>query len=157
MSDFSFRPRHNLLISIIDYLTTQVSNNWTGVSVVKSFAEVTQVDVPVVCVMLGDPRYTRLETGSTTMTTEYVVVINIFAKSDSNRMDLTDFIITQLMSSFTYSTCVNTTNHTVNKTTSGTVTLLGIDSDMPIEADESTNKKERFRQEIIARVRIDAS
>lgn len=154
MGTFSFRDRHNLVISTLDYLSDEFGSNWNSVSVVKSFREVTKVDPPVICVMSDSVDYQRYEVGSTTLKAEYYLIINIFGTSDSQRMDLADFVIDKMKEGFIFYECYNDANHNEVKAANGRVAFVSVDDDLVIEADESTHKNERYRHEIIFKVAI---
>jgi len=91
-----FKTSRNVELSVIYYLETQIKADWTGVSIVKSFINAYKEPLPVVAIRLTDCDYTRREIGSTTLLTTYTITIDLFCKSDGQRIDLSDFIIDKL-------------------------------------------------------------
>lgn len=104
MSGSYFRGSRNLELSTIYYLETEIPKDWTGVTVVKTFKEVyaSTVALPVVCVRLAETATTRLEIGTPTIENRYLIVIDIFAKSDAQRLDLADYIKDKLKDGWTH-------------------------------------------------------
>jgi len=107
-----YRVSRNLEISTIDYLTTEINTAWSGVSVVRSFSEVDEKKLPVVCIRLGTTIHDRVEIGTTSTLRIATIFIDIFATDDGQRLDLKDFIISKIKYSWDYR------EYTVNNGTS---------------------------------------
>ena len=94
MSGSWFRTSRNIELSTIYYLETSIASDWSGITVVKTFKEVyaSTIPLPIVCVRLAETSTTRLEIGSSTIENRYLIVLDVFAKSDAQRLDLADYI-----------------------------------------------------------------
>jgi hypothetical protein len=97
-----FRDTRNVELSVIYYLETQIAANWSGITVVKAFTDAYKSPMPVVAIRLSDTTSTRQEIGSTTLLNDYAITIDIFAKSEGQRIDLADFIMDQIKEGCTY-------------------------------------------------------
>ena len=99
-----FTEPRNIELSTLEYLTTQIDANWSGVTVVKTFAQAysKNINLPIVCVRLLDQSSSRLEIGSNTLDNRYGIAIDIFARSDGQRIDLANFILDKLKDGWVY-------------------------------------------------------
>jgi len=102
MSGNWFSESRNMELSLIYYLETEIEKNWTGVSITKNFTKSYEVDPPVVCINLLSDDVGRKEVGSDSLKHEYHLVINVFATSDGQRIDLSDFIVNTLKTGCVY-------------------------------------------------------
>lgn len=93
-----FRVARNIELSLLYYLTNCFSKDWTGISVVKTFKDAysTATTTPIVCIRLEQTTSGRREIGSDTLESRYLFIIDIFAKSNGQRLDLADYIKDQL-------------------------------------------------------------
>ena len=97
-----FRESRNVQLSAIYFIENCISNDWSGISVVKSFVNSYKEPLPVICVDLPDTQNNWKEIGSTSLYNDYTINIDIFAKSHGQRMDLADYLIDKLKDGFTY-------------------------------------------------------
>ena len=93
-----FRNSRNMELSILYYLETNLAADWAGTTVVKAFKKVyaKEISLPIVCVRLSDTQNLRKEIGSTSLNPRYLIIIDLFCKSDAQRLDLADYIIDKL-------------------------------------------------------------
>jgi hypothetical protein len=93
----------NIEASTIDFITEELeSSSFENVTVEKAFSKITDGTLPAVCIRLGDTFYRRGETGSNLIVRKPLLLIDIFAKSDGQRIDLKDFIISKLKGGWKY-------------------------------------------------------
>ena len=91
-----FREARCVELSIIDYIETQISANWTGITTVKAFQDAYKASLPVVSIELKSIDPNTEEIGNTATIEDYTINIDIFAKSNGQKIDLAAFILTQL-------------------------------------------------------------
>jgi len=154
-----FRTARNLEISTIKYLKDQIDENWSGVTTIISFTQAysNTIKLPVVCIRLMDQNTDRLEIGSTTWNHRYNIVIDVFAKSDPQRIDLTDFILETIKDSWVYNTYSHAsgTNAEIVATPDGRIMVTAIIENGRVDIGETVESKDRFRQSLIFTVRKD--
>ena len=150
-----FRQTRCTELSIIDYLTTQINANWTGVTVVKTFNQAATGTLPIVCVRLIDNNPFRVEIGSTTLDDRYGLIIDIFAKSDGQRLDLADFITTTIKEGCVYYDFSQTSGspETLSKTANGRVQFVKFTRNTRIDFGSEVSNMDRYRHVISGIVR----
>lgn len=97
-----FRIGRNIELSTQAFLETQINANWSGITVVKGFSQAYKASLPVIAVRIISADHNRLELGDNTLLSNYKIGIDIFAKSEGQRIDLASFIIDTLKSSWDY-------------------------------------------------------
>jgi len=151
----TFTAPRNCELSTIYYLDTQITASWTGVTIVKSFLSAYDQTLPVVCIRMSDIITDRLEVGSTTLDNIYTFVIDIFATSDGQRIDLGDFIMEQLKAGWVYYTHSHPTgdNSTLTRTASSRITVTEFVSNTRVDFGDQAANPDRFRQSIVFNAR----
>ena len=143
-----FRKTRNVELSTIFYVETQIDANWSNINVVKSFASAYDVAIPVVCIMLDDTIFKRKEVGATTLENNYGIIVDIFARSDGQRLDLADFIMEEIKGSWIYYTH-SQSGGVLSRGDSGTrIQLREITLNKKIEIGENPEQQDRFRHRI---------
>lgn len=129
-----YRKSRNIEASIIDYLTTNLDADWTSptVSVVKTFKRISAGNLPVVCVRLSNSIHTRAELGASSTYRTVLVLIDIFAKSDGQRLDLKDYLVEKLRSGLVYYDYVVVNGSVQSKTENGRLRILTVE-DTPLD------------------------
>lgn len=125
-----YRQSRNLAATLLDHFTTEINLAWSNVEVVKSFqdAQSTNLTNPkaVVCIRTTNTEYLEVEIGSELRYRQPLIIIDIFASSDDQRIDLKDFIISKLVTMSYYEYTV--TNGVVSlKTEAGKLIILPSD------------------------------
>lgn len=129
-----YRQSRNIEASIIDFLTTElVTDNWT-VNVEKTFAKIYDIECPSICVRVGDTIHDRVEIGTTSTIRTVNVLLDIFATSDGQRLDLKDYLIDELKGGLVYYEYVVSNGTVQSKTANGRIRVLELD-DTPIDFD----------------------
>lgn len=134
-----YRYSRNIEASIIDYLATELNGHFTNINVEKTFARVEELDLPTVCVRVGITAHDPAEVGSNATVRTPEVLIDIFATSDGQRLDLKDFIIEKLKGGCPYYDYTIINGAVDTKTANGRIRILNID-DIPVNADADKNQ-----------------
>lgn len=154
----SFSTRRCVELSSFEYLQTQLNANWTGVTTIKTFTQAydTSVNPPIVCVRLDDTTETHKEIGSTTLLETYTLLIDIFARSHGQRLDLASFIIDQLKAGWQYKifSHVSGNPEQLQSTASGRVSVQTFLQDGPVNFGENVDVKDKYRHVIAVAVRV---
>jgi hypothetical protein len=145
-----FSKTRNVELSVISAIETAINNSWSGITVVKAFLQAYDVKVPVICVRILSTDSFRSEIGDNTIRQKYSFIVDIFAKSDGQRIDLADFIVNVVKEGFVYKQYSRASGNPeeLNETTDGRITFLTFDSDSRIDASDSADEHEKYRQAI---------
>ena len=135
----SYRTSRNLEATIIQYIEDQLAGDWTNVAVEKTFAKVEPSNLPVICVRVGVTEHTRAEIGETSTHRTANILLDIFAKSDGQRLDLKDFLIEKLKNGLPYYEYTIINGKIQDKTQNGRINILTID-DVPVDFDVDKNE-----------------
>ena len=148
-----FRLSRNLELSTKYYLETQINTDWTGVNTILSFKEAYDVAPPTVCVRLNSTIFGRKEVGATTLFDTYGFIIDIFARSHPQRLDLADYIEDKIKGSWTHYTHT-TSGGVLTRTDSGSkIFLKTITENNRVEIFDNPERQDRFRHIISFTVR----
>lgn len=142
-----FRKARNVEISTFEYIRDQINASWSNVNIVKSFTQAYDKDLPVICVRLEDIDATRLEIGSTTLDETYGIIIDIFARSDGQRLDLADFILNQIKNPWSYYNYshVSGDKTSLTKTADGKISLYRLLANRRVTIPGSPEQKDKYR------------
>lgn len=123
-----YRMSRNIEASIIQFIEEALaSGGWSNISVEKSFARVYDNAPPVVCVRVSDTDHDHTGIGEVTTTRKPFVLIDIFAKSDGQRLDLKDFLFSALKNGIPYFEYETSGNTISKKIENGRLRVLTID------------------------------
>jgi len=142
-----FSESRNVEISTFEYLKTQIDANWSNINTVKSFIQAYKTVLPVVCIRLTDIHTDRKEVGATTLRNSYTIVIDIFARSDGQRMDLAYFILDALKGVWTYNTYAQTSGAPSSLTATATDKLYVnyFNENTKLDFGEDIDKYDKYR------------
>ena len=151
-----YRESRNCELSLLKFIEDSVDADWSGVTVVKTFTALEKASNPVICVMLDNTNYTREELGSTGYMETYIFTIDIYASSDGQRVDLSDYLINKLISGWTYYTVELQSGggRTLQYTSAGRCRIDRILSNDKINLGSFGDAKERYRQNISIAVTV---
>jgi len=144
-----FKEARNIELSLIEYITNQINLTWTSTSVVKGYFEDLKKSLPVVCVRLTNPTNKRKELGTNNLRNKYIILIDIFASSDGERLDLTSFITDKVIEGciyYEYSKTID--NKDIIGAANGRVITESVLSNYKVEMYEDAPKYERYHQSI---------
>ena len=142
-----YRISRNLEASIIDYVRTEITGAWSNIHVEKTFARIYDIELPSVCVRVGTTTHEKVELGGDSTVRTPNILIDIFATSDGQRLDIKDFLIEKLKAGLPYYDYIISNGKTTSKTENGRIRVLNID-DTPIDFDVDKNSldtHDRFR------------
>ena len=129
----NYRQSRSIEASTIERIQTILAdNNYTGVSVEKSFARVYSIDLPVICVRVGLTVHSGIELGSVTTRRKPLILIDLFCTSDGQRLDLSNLLVSELKQGFDYVEYVIVDGEVSTRTTNGCLIVESID-DVPVE------------------------
>lgn len=133
-----YRTSRNIEASVIQHIEQELlSAGWTDISVEKTFNRI--YDIPVdtfqkqgaVCVRLEDTTHQQAEIGKTSTRRLPFLLIDIFATSDGQRLDLKDFLIEKLKKGLPFYEFEVNGSTIVNKIQNGRIRVTNID-DTPV-------------------------
>lgn len=124
----TYRQSRNIEATCIERIETILTdNNYTGVNVEKSFARVYSIDLPVICVRVGDTIHSGVEIGSHLTKRKPLILIDVFANSDGQRLDLSNLLVSNLKQGFDYVEYVIVNGEISTRTTNGRIIVESID------------------------------
>lgn len=152
-----FQTARNVELSIIQYLETRINSSWDNITVIKTFYQAYARDnkPPIVCIRLMDQNTDFLEIGSTTLDNDYNIIIDIFARSDGQRLDLADFILNQIKDNWTYNTYAHASGDksTIVATPAGKCRVTTFIENGKVDLGETEESRDRHRHSLIFTVR----
>jgi len=157
MAGSYFRESRNTELSTLAFLKTNLNTDWTGITTVKTFKDAydTSVPVPIVCCRLANTNNTRLELGATTLDNRYLLVIDVFSRSDGQRVDLSDYIVDKLRLGWTYNTYSHASGNksVIEATADGRMFITDWITNAKVDFGDNVDPKDRFRHSISILVR----
>ena len=150
-----FRVSRNVELSVLDYLDTELASHWTGVTLVKGFQQAYKAALPVVCVRLISTASNRKEIGNYELKKLHNIVIDIFATSDGQRLDLADFITDTIAQGIPYYTFSNQSGSPaeLEKIADGKLVINSFLDNSRLEFGEDVEIQDKFRHIISFTVR----
>jgi hypothetical protein len=152
-----FRDSRNVELSTLYYLEQCFASDWSGITCLKTFADVYSKDqtLPIVCVRLASTTSTYLELGDGTLLNHYLIIIDLFCRSDAQRLDLSDYIKSKLSAGWTHYAHSHASgdNTTLERTADGRDYVRTWTTDSKIDIPGSTDEKDRYRHNISILVR----
>ncbi len=156
-----YRISRNIEASIIQFLQTKLAEDgWTNINVEKTFKRVysTEVTVPVICIRVGNTEHEFVEIGTNSTLRNPLILIDIFASSDGQRLDLKDYIVSILKHGCIYYEYIIDSNGEIeSKTQNGKIKVIGIsDTIVDLNIDKDTlDPKDRYRHLISLNISLD--
>lgn len=153
-----FTQSRNAELSSIYYLDSNLSADWSGTTVVKTFtnAYAKDINVPIVCVRLSDTNSVRKEIGANTLEDRYLIIIDLFARSNSQRLDMAYYIKDKLKDGYTYYLHAHASgdSNTLTRVANGRCQVTDWISDSKIDLGDNGDTKDKFRHTISFRIRV---
>ena len=149
MSNYYSEPR-NVERSVFLHLQNEFNTKWTNINIVLSFKQAYKASVPVVCVREVNDDSTRLEVGSNSLVSDYLIVVDIFAKDEGQRMDLAAFVKNNIKDGCVYYTFSNNPSNKkeVLQTQDGRITVRRFVTNTKVDFGDSPESHDRFRHSI---------
>jgi len=123
----TYRPTRNIKASIIQYLEAELASAWSNVNVEEDFARVYTISLPVICITTGVSSHPKAEIGSDSTVRETSILIDIFATSNVQSSDLTDFLVEKLKGGCVYYNYTITDGAVSSKIADGRIRVKDID------------------------------
>jgi hypothetical protein len=153
-----FRESRNCELSLLYYLEQSFATDWTGITVLKTFADVyaTNQNIPIVVARLAQTNTSRLEVGDSTLDNRYLLIIDIFGRSDSQCLDLSDYIKDKLKDGWVHYDHSHKSgdNTTLDRTANGRDWVTTFVNDTKVDVFGSADEKDRYRHTISVQVRV---
>ena len=152
-----FRQPRNVELSVIHYIKESIDSSWSNITTIKSFTQAYNTTLPVVCIRLREFPSTRLEIGENTLLYDYNIVIDIFANSEGQKLDLASFIIDKLKDGCVYYNFSQTSGapETMTKVADGRLHVKDFLSNTSLDFGENAHKWDQHRQFISVNMRTD--
>jgi len=146
----AFSKTRNIELSIIDAIEAGINASWTGITTVKSFVKAYEYSVPVVSVRMLSTESFRYEIGGNSLRNQSAFIVDIFAKSDGQRMDLADFVMNLTKDGFVYYEYSKASGNieTLDKTANGRITLLQFIQNEKVDSYDGAEEHDKFRHAI---------
>ncbi len=152
-----FRESRNVELSLLYYLESNVPVAWQGATVVKTFKEAYAKNtvLPIVCARLAETTTERLEIGSTTLENRYLCIIDIFSRSDAQRLDMADYIKDLLKDGWVHYEHSHESGDKENlvRTASGRDFVTDFITDSKLDFGEAADERDRYRHNISIKIR----
>lgn len=140
----AYRRTRNIEASIIQYLQSEIDNDWNNITVQKTFSRV--YDIPFnektktacICVRVGTTAHDKVEIGSNLTKREPQILLDIFASSDGQRLDLKDYVVSKIKNGIVYYEYEIENGQIKTKTANGRITILSME-DAPLNFDSDKN------------------
>ena len=154
----NFSIPRNVELSCLNYLKTNVSTSWSGITFMQTFGQIyaTTVKVPVICVRLSDTNTVYREIGNTIMEDRYLLIVDIFASSDAQRLDLAYTVKNLLRQGwihYDYSRESGDTTGVTVGVADGRDTITQFVTDARVDFGDTVDTKDKYRHTISIRVR----
>jgi hypothetical protein len=143
----AYRISRNIEASLIDRITADLATDgWSGIRIEKSFAEVYKGTLPCICINALEIRPEKLEIGSKTNLKYFTVNIRIFATSDGQRLDLSDWLLDKLEDDTDYYSYTITGGVVFAKILAGRIVITKFfDNRKELTNTENLEKEDRYR------------
>ena len=135
-----YRISRNIEASLVDYIKAELNSaSWTNIRVEKSFAQVYETEDACICIRLSDTIHNKVEVGSNLTVRQPLILIDIFAKTDGQRLDLKDFLVSILKNGCPYYEYIIVNGTVQSKTQTSRINVISITDtivDLGINKDE---------------------
>jgi len=114
----AYRQTRNFEISTKDYIESNLNTDWTNpiIKVYRGWGEVSGNNIPCITVRSGINTHERIGVGSFATRRRVTLLIDIFAISEGQLLDLKDYLVGLLKKSWTYKeyTVTNGSSSSIN-------------------------------------------
>ena len=145
-----FTQDRNVELSTIYYIETEVANDWTNVSVIKTFPNYDKIQVPLIAVRLLSVDSSRFEIGNRSLSDTYNFTVDIFAKSDGQRIDLACYLKNKLSNNWTYYQHSHASGNpdAFNRVEAGKIIWQEFTNNTKVDFGEDASTYDKFRHSI---------
>ena len=150
----AYRERRQIELSTLEYFTTCINRDWSNISVVKAFQDAYKSPLPVICIGLKTPVSRNLQIGDNTLTVEYNIVFDIFAKSIGQRLDLSAYLIDIIKDGWAYNTYTQS-GGVLTATPTGRINKRAFIEDTEVDFSEDVDEYDKYRWRINVKVKME--
>lgn len=156
MSNQYFRQLRNVELSTIYYLETQVVADWTGISVIKTKPNFAATDPPIIAVKAISVFPKLREIGSRLMENTYNIIVDIYATSDGQRLDLAQYLEDKIIADWTYYIHSQSSGNPreLDRVENGKIKWQNFTQHAILDFTDSVDKPDRFRYILAFNVRV---
>lgn len=122
-----YRISRSIEASFIDYLKPLLQTDWNIDRVEKTYARIYAIELPSVCIRVGDTIHAKVEIGDDATVRDVHVLVDLFCTSDGQRLDLKDYIIEKIKAGLPYYNYEIENGEIKTKTQDGRIRILSID------------------------------
>lgn len=151
-----YRLSRNCEASMVDKITADlVADGWTGIRVEKVFAEAYKGELACIVINVSDRPDRRRELGTNALSKFVNIEIRIFAKTDGQRLDLSDWILSKVMPGIDYYTYIIENGQVSEKILAGRINFLEILANRKeLSNVEGLRKEDKYRHLFRFRCRV---
>jgi hypothetical protein len=144
----TYRLKRNLESSLIDFFRDELTNDgWNGIAVEKNIKQ-EEIKLPAIIVYASSVDNQKKEIGGSKYLRFPIITIRIFATSEGQRQDLSDWVLEKLEDDISYYAYVITNGAISSKTLSGNIVITKIlrdSKDLENTNPESLELEDRYR------------
>jgi hypothetical protein len=145
----AYRISRNFEASIIDFLREKAdeTGGWDDLGIEKTFARIEEIGLPILVVRLGTSLHEKAQIGDNSTRRTALILIDIFAENDGQRLDIKDWIISNIKNGMPYYEYETSGNQVISKIENGRIQVRTI-TDEPIDFDvpkSDLDVPDRFR------------
>ncbi|KKN22922.1 hypothetical protein LCGC14_0910320 [marine sediment metagenome] len=134
-----YRISRNCEASFIDYLKPLFLSGWGSDRIEKTFAEIAGIELPAICIRLGNTIHNKAEVGSNSTFRLPLILIDIFTRSDGMRLDIKDWVISKIKSGLPYYNYTIVAGEVDTKVQDGRIRVTSIaDTGVDLGVDKNT-------------------
>jgi hypothetical protein len=149
-----FGQLRNVDLSTAYYFETAFASGWTGVNIVKGYPNFPAVSLPCVAVRINSVNTDLLEIGSRQTDDLYNIIIDIFAKSDGQKLDLAQYVKNLILADWVYYEWSRGSGDTMNQVANGKIVYSGFTQDSPVFHGNDVDVSDKYRYIIAVDVRV---
>lgn len=156
----TYRQTRNIEASLIDFLTEQLELSWSNVKIIKSFAQVYDLSLPVICLSAENTTYEKIQIGDNSFERRVMVIVDLFCENTGQKLDLKDSIVAILKDGcpyYEYETAKSgRTSIVQEKTQNGRIRIINI-TDEPVNFAVDKDKlatHDKFRQRLTLEITL---
>lgn len=149
----AWRARRNIEKSLLKYVRDSINANWTGINVGHSF-NYNEKNMPFVACRTDSATHPRLELGSNLLDSQPLVIIDIYATGEGQKLGLLQYLVEKLIEGFQYYEYTPNPSNPDNptKVAKGWVYAFNL-SDTNVDFGENVGKCDKFRSRITLNLR----
>lgn len=156
MSDRYFGQLRNVELSTIYYLQNQINADWSNISVIKAKKNAPAINPPFVTVKAISVFPKLKEIGSRLLDNTYNIIVDIYASSDGQKLDLAQFLEDKIILDWTYyiHSQASGTPEVLVRSDSGKLKWQNFTQHTSLDFVDAVDKPDRFRYVLAFNVKV---